>query len=349
MGIKNLYSFLKNFVPDLIKQVPLSYFSNKNIAIDVSVYIYKYICINNQSKANWIDMFINLILWLKNFNINPIFIFDGKSPQQKLNTLKSRLSNKLKTKEKLDKVENLLELLNEINIDTELPVNLIIDINSILNKDITNWSRKEIFRELNLIYKKENSKVINITPVEIHKLQNLLSYMGISWFIASGEAEKTCSWLCKYNYVDAVITTDSDVLPYSCPIFIYDIHINQNYCNVIYYNDILNILDLTHQQFIDFCILCGTDYNERIFGIGPHKAYKLICDYDNLENISIHLKINFDYNDIRNIFSLPNINDFSLLINNHFNLSSFQISKGNLIMFLLKNNSKFHINEIIFN
>lgn len=44
-------------------------------------------------------------------------------------------------------------------------------------------------------------------------------------------------------------------------------------------------LDLTEEQFIDMCILCGCDYAQKIQGIGPVKAYKLIKDLDCIENI----------------------------------------------------------------
>lgn len=35
-------------------------------------------------------------------------------------------------------------------------------------------------------------------------------------------------------------------------------------------------LDLTHERFVDLCILCGCDYTGSIKGIGPKKALNLI-------------------------------------------------------------------------
>lgn len=35
-------------------------------------------------------------------------------------------------------------------------------------------------------------------------------------------------------------------------------------------------LDLSHDKFIDLCILCGCDYTGSIKGIGPKKALALI-------------------------------------------------------------------------
>jgi flap endonuclease-1 len=39
---------------------------------------------------------------------------------------------------------------------------------------------------------------------------------------------------------------------------------------------VLEQLKLTHEQFVDLCILCGCDYANSIGGIGPVKAYKFI-------------------------------------------------------------------------
>lgn len=44
-------------------------------------------------------------------------------------------------------------------------------------------------------------------------------------------------------------------------------------------------LKLTHEQFIDLCILCGCDYTDSIKGIGPIKALKMIQDYGNIEGV----------------------------------------------------------------
>ena len=54
---------------------------------------------------------------------------------------------------------------------------------------------------------------------------------------------------------------------------------------IIYHDEILSSLELTADQFIDFCIMCGTDYNKNIPKIGPENAYKLIKRYETIEGI----------------------------------------------------------------
>lgn len=54
-------------------------------------------------------------------------------------------------------------------------------------------------------------------------------------------------------------------------------------------------LQLTYDQFIDLCILCGCDYCNTIKGIGPKTALKLIRAHRNLEgNTTIMLAILVD-------------------------------------------------------
>ena len=50
-------------------------------------------------------------------------------------------------------------------------------------------------------------------------------------------------------------------------------------------NKVLRSLDLTYEQFVDLCILCGSDYTNTISGIGPVKAYKYIQECKNIEKV----------------------------------------------------------------
>ena len=54
--------------------------------------------------------------------------------------------------------------------------------------------------------------------------------------------------------------------------------------------DVLSELGLTMNQFIDFSILCGTDYCTKIGGVGSGKAIKLIKEHKNIEGVLEFLK-----------------------------------------------------------
>lgn len=50
-------------------------------------------------------------------------------------------------------------------------------------------------------------------------------------------------------------------------------------------------MEISYVQFIDLCILCGSDFTKTtIKNIGIKKSLKLIKEYNTIENIIEHLK-----------------------------------------------------------
>ena len=78
MGIRALNKFLQAKCKSSIKSIPLSELSGKKIAVDISIYLYKYISDN----ALLENLYLMISLFRTN-NITPIFIFDGKPPTEK--------------------------------------------------------------------------------------------------------------------------------------------------------------------------------------------------------------------------------------------------------------------------
>lgn len=352
MGVKGLCQYLRKLVPDLEIEIPISSLGGQRLAVDASVYLYKFICMDNQFKGKWLDMFISFIIFLRKNNIRPVFVFDGKPPPQKERTQKERRAQRHRTEQRVLELEELVEAVNEIDFNEKIPKSLRKRIDAIVNTKTKYWSRREIVLELDNRYKKENSKVIHITKDHVKRIQDLITFMGLPWFKAGGEAERTCAWLCKWGYVKGVITTDSDVLAYGCPIFIQDVRVNNDTCQIIRHEDVLEVLDLTEEQFRDFCIMCGTDYNDRIPGIGPAKAYKLLCEHDDLDGIS---QTTLDtgclyYKEGRELFTLPPKDEPMTIVDGapkKFKMPPIKsLSRGELTMLLIKADSRFSVEEI---
>jgi 5'-3' exonuclease len=53
---------------------------------------------------------------------------------------------------------------------------------------------------------------------------------------------------------------------------------------------VLKGLDMNMEEFIDFCILCGSDYTKSIDGLGPSTAYKMIKEFKNIEGVLEEIK-----------------------------------------------------------
>ena len=60
---------------------------------------------------------------------------------------------------------------------------------------------------------------------------------------------------------------------------------------VSYYNlnSILKELNINRSMWIDFCILCGCDYIDRIPNLGPKNAIKLLKIHENILNIIVNV------------------------------------------------------------
>jgi 5'-3' exonuclease len=118
----------------------------------------------------------------------------------------------------------------------------------------------------------------------------MLTKIGIPIIQSNCDAEKTCSLLTNEKKVNAAYSSDTDLFIIGCRIVITDIeHVVENkerkiVVTFVEHKDILNSLEITSEQLKEFGILCGTDYNLNIHGIGPVKALSLIKNYGTIEN-----------------------------------------------------------------
>ena len=103
MGIKHLNKFLKENANDSIKFVNMPELSGKKIAVDISIYMYRYASDNNLIE----NMYLMLSIF-RYYNIIPIFIFDGKPPVEKKELLIKRKEDKKEAEEEYKKLQRVL-------------------------------------------------------------------------------------------------------------------------------------------------------------------------------------------------------------------------------------------------
>lgn len=81
---------------------------------------------------------------------------------------------------------------------------------------------------------------------------------------------------------------------------------------------VLEGLDMSMEQFVDLCILCGCDYCDSVKGVGPTTALKLIREHGSLENVvsafsasesKYSFPSNFPYKESRQFFLKPEVID----------------------------------------
>jgi flap endonuclease-1 len=283
MGIKkNFKKFLKENASTAFKSIPIYNLKGMIIPIDVlSVYyghwqvaqknsIKKmgYDIINNEIDnedilTRFLDLIWRSISKLLNYGIIPILIFDGKAPIEKLDTQTERKDNSKTAKDKINELQEKIK---------GIPANL---------------RTKPMLEELQTLYNQYHT----ISKDDLDILKSVFKGMGLSVITAQREAEELCAELVIKGKCYASYSTDSDTLAHNCPIWLYEINKmavngkNTDCFDVILLSDVLKELELTKEQFLDFCILLGCDYNIDIYGIGPAKAYDLIVKHKSLDVI----------------------------------------------------------------
>lgn len=316
MGIKNLTKFIKN--NDLFKTCYITSnietFAFTKIAIDTSLLIYKYKCKNasvNYNPDGWIWSFIFLIYQLRKNNIHPVFIFDGGFPPEKCETRENRIKSKETV---LQKTRTLEESIQSYTSSKE-------QIPDLLQKEWTRIAKKKKLPsedfDLNYIveYVQQRQKYnISIVKQDYVKLKLAFKIMNCPFIQAPMEAEAFSAFFEKEGIVSAVFSTDTDLLAYGCKCMITDFSFNSNTLTFIDGHILLQNMELTNSEFLDFCILCGTDYNKNIPNIGPSKAYTYIKMYRSIENIPLeHSALEtLNYQRVRHIYSTHGLQSESL-------------------------------------
>ncbi len=303
MGIRGLNTIIKKYAPDAIGNFDISKYKNSKVAIDCSILLYKFKYASRVENSHLVGIANRVKFYLMN-GILPIFIFDGVPPDAKKVTLVKRQANK-------EKLYVRLEELRASNPETE---------------EEEKAKTEEIEKLL--------SQLIVIKKCHIDDSKELLEKAGIPYCTAPEDAEKYCAFLQKNGLVDYTVTDDTDASTFGCPIIL-KTSINKNITE-INTNVILDNFGMSHDSFVDFCILSGCDYTEPIPQIGPITSYNLIKKHGNIEEILKTLSKdypNFNYKISRKIFK-----EFDYELPEPFSKTS--TDKKILLNFLEKHNFK---------
>jgi flap endonuclease-1 len=107
--------------------------------------------------------------------------------------------------------------------------------------------------------------------------QDVLRLLGVSYFIADGEAETTAAAMIARDEAYGIISEDTDCLVYPRAILLRMVtEKNKQYLIEYNHNDIARGLGLTSEQFINLCVMLGTDYNASI--LPPKRAISAAMD-----------------------------------------------------------------------
>lgn len=318
MGIKGLSKLINDEAADAVRQYKFSKISGKGwlLSIDASLMIYQTVIAmrstgkdlkneKGQLTSHLLGLFHKIIMFLQN-NLIPIFVFDGKAPAIKKDTLNKR---KQRIAEAIKVSAN--------HSDSE-------------NED----------------YIKNFKQSYKLTSEHVEEAKILLDLMGIPYLIAPGEADVVCAWLATHHdasgrrYVKGVCSDDSDMLVLGTPYMFKDMSrfMSKNKpIKIISLQKILHQTNLSMDQFVDLCVLLGTDYSDNIKGIGPKNAFKLIRQHVTLEDCLNSLKVAEDSEAFKNMKLAQNY--FKTAMNDLIDVHHFRIDTDQLTLKKMQENS----------
>jgi 5'-3' exonuclease len=114
-------------------------------------------------------------------------------------------------------------------------------------------------------------------------LRQLFQLTQIPFILAPYESDPLCAKLNQLNLVSACLSTDHDLLTFGCKTLITNFKTDNDEIQLQNIDTILQKLELTFEQFVELCILCGCDYCGKIKGIGPKTALKFLKKIGTLE------------------------------------------------------------------
>jgi 5'-3' exonuclease len=307
MGIKCLHKFLKHHVEHIYRIRPFTAYQGRTLAVDINLYLYHF---KTKHRQRWVSALFNMIVTLRRHGIQLVFIYDTKAPIEKETKQLERKMKKQHAEKRMTEIRDALTLYED-NGQVETCLTDIMDKRHPTVKKLLSPSPEVSVVDASLIQTELDqlqNQMVNITRYDVQLSKQLLDILAIPTLDSPNEAETMCSHLCVHGLVDGVLSNDTDVLVYGTPIFLTRMSLHLNSWTEIVYTDVLEGLGLTADQFRDFCILCGTDYNKNIPRIGPEKAYKLMLEHGSIEGIreaTSHDTSILNHERIREIFRVP--------------------------------------------
>jgi flap endonuclease-1 len=233
MGIRYLNKYLREKCSNdnnSIRIISIAQLSGKKIAVDISIYLYKFV-----GDEQLIENVYLMLSIFKYYNIIPIFIFDGRPPTEKKELLLQRREEKTRAEKEFMVLKKTLEN----------------------NIDIEETERQEIINNMDILKK----KFIHISREKIQTVKNLIKYYGMTYYDAPGEADKLCAILNIKGKVWGCLSEDMDMFVYGCKNVLRYLSL-LNHTVVLYdTKHILKTLDISLKELKEICILSGTDYN----------------------------------------------------------------------------------------
>lgn len=277
MTVKGLSKFIREKAPEAISLIALNSLAGKAVSIDATGWVHTNSSVASKKvikKTNILDAEPNLAemvkfltkqlivfikIWLR-YKITPIFVFDGVAPREK---------DAVRQKRRSEKEAKRTEIA-QIKASEEVTQDAIVRLS-------------KLYSNLNLV---DGDVIDSVIAVLVR--------LGIPYILAKGEADPACASLVIEGKAAAVFSSDLDHLAHGASYVITKLEgtinvegkkVHQAKCYRL--STVLTHIQMDYRRFVDFCIMCGCDYNKNVYNVGPGKAYTHLQNAGCIEKVDL--------------------------------------------------------------
>ena len=162
-------------------------------------------------------------------------------------------------------------------------------------------------------------RTAHLTGEMVEESKALLALLGVPSVQAQGEGEAQCAKMAGDGVVRFAASQDFDALLFGAPQLVRNLAISgrrklphrESYVDVlpelIDLKESLAALGLSREKLVWIALLCGTDFNEGVHGIGPKKGLKLVTEHDSFEAVLGAAKAEMDWTPVFDEFMKPRV------------------------------------------
>lgn len=231
MGIRGLAGYLKWKTPQLRREMIWDKHYGETWGIDCSCILYRARAVG----LSPLTVLAKLFIHMKRHAITPIVIFDGRPPSAKGNVIEQRRVQRTTAQCKMKVLASEMESVSLSRIQR-----------AFMEKRMSGL----------------RSQTPQISTKEKDEVKRFLYSSGILFLTAIGEADDVLAYLSREQTIQAVVSTDMDMFPRGVKTLILPETRDATILGEIHTSDILNALNLTYSQFVDACVMMGSDYTD---------------------------------------------------------------------------------------
>lgn len=277
MGIVGLSEFLKERIPK--KKHHLSKLAGR-IGIDMNNFLCRYAYSGRLNQLAY--KVYQLIVTLRKNDACAVFIFDGKSGDDKKEEIERRKANRQAMRERRDHASASLNQYKLTGI-VDPWLKELRETDKLRDRFRDDPDKLDVGFVMGKI-ESFNRQMMEITDEVFESARKIINSFGIEYINAPTECDQAAKVLYDRGDICALYSQDSDTIAYGIN-WITDLNLQTGEFECYEFIDVLSELGFDEEQFVDFCILCGCDYNKRVNKIGPSTAFKLINQYRSIENL----------------------------------------------------------------